>query len=370
MWTEVEDAWARIQAHALSGASTRQLAPFHAAVRLTRWLSAEPDAGVRRTCSTLTRRHMADGAWVDAAVNDVLTGADEDSPGRRPRRGRWGGSRSSSRRGARLRPRRSPTHPHEMDGIWRVDDAGDAGAPVWTMESLLPEVVIPMAKTAPVLLLVMDGMSAATATDVVEDAIASHGWFEAALPGGDGTARAAGLAVLPSLTEVSRCSMLTGRLARGQQAAELKGYAELTSAGGKISAALFHKKEVDTRVAGWAISDEVGRAISDPETNLVTVVLNTIDDALDRSDPAGTTWTADAIKHLGPLLARARAAGRTIVMTADHGHVVERRGGTQRSHPGMTSGRSRAVSGSVEDGELEVVWAQGVDRGPSSRPCR
>ena len=31
-------------------------------------------------------------------------------------------------------------------------------------------------------------------------------------------------------------------------------------------------------------------------------VLNTIDDALDRTDPGGTDWTAETVKHLGPLL--------------------------------------------------------------------
>ena len=61
---------------------------------------------------------------------------------------------------------------------------------------------------------------------------------------------------------------------------------------------LLHKKDVDSRTPGWAISDDVGRAIGDRDLPLVTVVLNTIDDALDRSDPAGTTWTADAVKHL------------------------------------------------------------------------
>ena len=86
----------------------------------------------------------------------------------------------------------------------------------------------------------------------------------------------------------------------------------------------------------------------------MTVVLNTIDDALDRSDPAGTVWTADAVKHLEPLLARAAAAGRTVVMTADHGHIVERRQGTQRSYKAVSSGRSRGVTGEVSDGEVEV----------------
>jgi hypothetical protein len=51
-------------------------------------------------------------------------------------------------------------------------------------------------------------------------------------------------------------------------------------------------------------------------TNLVACVLNTVDDALDRSDPGGTEWTADAVKHLRPLLDRAQRAGRVIVLTA------------------------------------------------------
>ena len=147
---------------------------------------------------------------------------------------------------------------------------------------------------------------------------------------------------------MSRASLLAGRLTTGEQGTERKDYEALTRSSGKIRASLFHKKDVDTRIPGWAISDDVGRAISDHDLPLVTVVLNTIDDALDRSDPAGTTWTADAVKHLEPLLTRARAAGRTVIMTADHGHIVERRGGTQRSYPGADSGRSRPAGGDVE----------------------
>jgi hypothetical protein len=37
-------------------------------------------------------------------------------------------------------------------------------------------------------------------------------------------------------------------------------------------------------------------------------------------------------------------------MTADHGHVVERRQGIQRPYPGISSGRSCPATGSVEAG--------------------
>ena len=81
------------------------------------------------------------------------------------------------------------------------------------------------------------------------------------------------------------------------------------------------------------MADDVAAAIADVTGQpLVTCVLNTIDDALDRSDPGGTEWGADAVKHLAPLLDRARHAGRIVVLTADHGHIVERRQGTQRAY--------------------------------------
>ena len=83
------------------------------------------------------------------------------------------------------------------------------------------------------------------------------------------------------------------------------------------------------------MADDVAAAIADVTGHpLVTCVLNTIDDALDRSDPGGTEWGADAVKHLAPLLDRARHAGRIVVLTADHGHIVERRQGTQRAYAG------------------------------------
>ena len=104
------------------------------------------------------------------------------------------------------------------------------------------------------------------------------------------------------------------------------------------------------------MADDVAAAIADVTGHpLVTCVLNTIDDALDRSDPGGTEWGADAVKHLAPLLDRARHAGRIVVLTADHGHIVERRQGTQRAYAAISSGRSRAATEPAGDGEVLVT---------------
>ena len=92
-------------------------------------------------------------------------------------------------------------------------------------------------------------------------------------------------------------------------------------------------------------------------------MLNTIDDALDRADPGGTEWTGAAVRHLLPLLERARYAGRAVVLTADHGHVVERRQGTQRFYEETSSGRSRSASEPAATGEILVAGGRVVRHG-------
>ena len=224
------------------------------------------------------------------------------------------------------------------------------------LEDLLPTVVLPLALSAPVLLLVLDGMSAGVGTEVITSVLArtGDGWAEALLPGQN--RRAAALAVLPTLTEVSRASLLCGELRTGGQDTERRGYDALTRAHRLPGAALFHKKPLDSSRLGFAVADDVAAAIADVTGRpLVTCVLNTIDDALDRSDPGGTDWGTDAVKHLAPLLDRARHAGRIVVLTADHGHIVERRQGTQRAYAGISSGRSRPATEPAGDGEVLVA---------------
>jgi hypothetical protein len=347
----VEAAWTSVCTHRL-GATAALRGPFEAAVRLVRWLAlpepAELPAGGVAALGALARHHLDTGAWADGAIDDAFGGVDD--PELSPALQAVVSAAQDRRRSQERRFAAALAAAPVVSGDGVPSDNGT----VWYLERLLPRGVVPLARKVPVLLLVMDGMSAAAATEIVADATTRLGWQEAALPSANGVHRAAALSVLPSLTEMSRASLLCGRLVRGQQTVEQNGYDELTSQGGKLKAKLFHKKGVDTTAPGYSVSHDVGEALDDEDLRLVTVVLNTIDDALDRSDPAGTVWTADAVKHLEPLLARAAAAERTVVMTADHGHVVERRQGTQRSYPKISSGRSRAVTGDVGDGEVEV----------------
>ncbi|MBL8929409.1 MAG: BREX-2 system phosphatase PglZ [Kineosporiaceae bacterium] len=353
---DVESAWVAVREHRFAQTDGRYPAA-EAAVRVIRWLAtpalpapAKPDAAL----GFLARAHLDVGGWADAAINRVIVGVDDPE---------FAAALQQVATAARDRRRTEERDFAAALAAVTALDASDEGVPsdagtVWYLEHVVPRLVIPLARRAPVLLLVLDGMSAANATEIMADATDRLGWVEAALPGTDAQRRAAALAVLPSLTRFSRTSLLCGRLIDGAQAAERSGYADLTSQVGSIRASLLHKRVVDTTAPGWSISHDLGAAVDNRETHLVTIVLNTVDDALDRSDPGGIVWTAGAVRHLEPILARAAAAGRTVVITSDHGHVVERRDGAQRSRPPITSGRSRAASEPIDDGEVLVQGAR------------
>ena len=338
----VELAWGSVAAHLLAGDDRRTHA-FHAAVRLTRWLADATPAGA--ALPDLLRRHADQDAWADSAVNDAAAGVGDPELG--------------AGLAAILDAARDRRAAHDVGfaaalADYTRDDRDDEG--VLRVEDLLPGVVMPLAREASVLLLVLDGMSAGVGAEVAASILGRprDGWAEALLKGQ--SRRAAALAMLPTLTEVSRASLLSGGLRRGGQDAERNGYAAIARAHGLADAPLFHKGPLDSARPGYALADDVAVAIADViRYPLVTCVLNSVDDALDRSDPGSISWGTDTVKHLDPLLERARHAGRTVILTADHGHVIDRRQGTQRPYPDTSSSRSRSVSACPGDGEVLVT---------------
>ena len=338
----LESAWSLVEGHALAAHDDRVIA-FGAAIRLTRWLAADPVAS-GQDLTALHLRYVEQDAWVDSAVNDAAPGVGDAA---------LGAALSSVL--ARVQVRRD-SHDVQFAAALAAATRDDApvGDGVVLVEDLLAQQILPLARRTPVLLLVLDGMSAAVGGEIVDSLVGkADGWAEA-LPAGR-TRRIGAVTALPSITHVSRASLLSGELRTGGQDVEQRGYADLTRAHGLAAAKLFHKKPLDSSQPGFAVAGDVGAAIDDKTGHrLVTCVLNTIDDALDRSDPAGTVWTAETIKHLGPLLDRARIAGRLVVLTSDHGHIVERRLGSQRSAEVISSARSRA-EGPVGDGEVLVI---------------
>ena len=345
---EVERRWTAVEGHRLARSGEHpdpRVATAAAAVRLARWLGTPAPDEADGSLAEALGRHRDDEAWADAAAADIAAGIgdpDVDAALESLLLAAAQRRRTSDRRFARALADHARSEPVRTG----------AGA-VPLVEDVLADLVLPLARRAPALLLVLDGMSVAVATEVVADVTATGAWTEA-LPAGHDR-RGAVLAVLPTLTTASRTSLLTGELTVGGQHEEQRGYAALTTAHGLAGSTLFHKKPLDSTRPGFGVADDVGAAIADVDgSRLVTCVLNTVDDALDRSDPGGTHWGADAVKHLRPLLNRAERVGRVVVLLSDHGHVIERRRGHQRSHPAISSARSRDAEPPAGEDEVLV----------------
>ncbi|MCC3271100.1 BREX-2 system phosphatase PglZ [Arthrobacter gengyunqii] len=352
----VESAWAVVQDHALAypvraDAQDSRVEVFHSAVRLARWLNAAEatPAGFAQAVLLQAREY----AWVDVAYNDAAAGVSDEELA------------EGLGNILRLTEERRRSYDRAFASLlaaWTSADSSIPGAKavtkekhVWPLENLLPGVIAPLAASHNTLLLVLDGMSAATAAELASGILRSNEGWEEILPQSS-EHRMAAVAVLPTLTTLSRASLLNGRLISGGQSVEASGLATVAKSHGIARHALFHKAPLDSSRPGLALQDDIATAIADPETKLVACVLNTIDDALDKSDPAGTTWTPETIRHLRPLLAAAQSAGRTVVLTSDHGHIVERRRGELRSFGSVSSARSRSADeGTVSADEVLVA---------------
>lgn len=229
---------------------------------------------------------------------------------------------------------------------WTLRGGGDDPLPV---EDLLAKVVAPLARELPVLLLVLDGLSFAVWRDLGET-VGRLGWTEL-LPASRRSMLVAA-AVLPSVTEVSRASLLCGTLTRGDQNVERAGFA---AHAGLVAASragqpprLFHKADLG---AGPELGAEVRAAVADPTLRVVGVVHNAVDAQLSGSDQLDLTWSAEGLRQVAGLLQAARDAGRVVVVVGDHGHVLDE-ATTQLA--GGSGDRWRALGVPPREGEVAL----------------
>lgn len=352
---DVEELWLAINQHPLDRNRTRSQGDLHeaaeAAVRLDRWLDADhvvPEGTTAEVAAGLARDFVRDGAWAEAARNVLLRGATDDHI-----------SAGFARLADRVTETRKARFRAFADQITPIARREALPKGVAYLEDVLTTVGLPLVKKLPaeggMLVLLLDGMAASTAAVIVQGILEETDAWSELVPDGQ-RSRMTGLSMLPSITEYSRTSFFCGHPTAGGQATENQGFAALVSQAGQGDAVLFHKAELDDRAPGVDVARPVADAIADIHGHrVVGCVLNTIDDALDKADPGGMEWTVASIKHLRPLLLAAVRAGRTVLLTADHGHVVERGG---HAGPGeLTSARSR--SGSAGDAGREEVFVEG-----------
>lgn len=193
------------------------------------------------------------------------------------------------------------------------------------VEDVLDRVVAPLAALRPVLVVVLDGMGWPTFTELL-GALEGAGWSPWRRPNGAEASQVA-VAALPTVTEISRTSLLAGRLRSGDDGSERRAFAAhgglLTVTGAGPPPQLFHKR--DLRVGGLdALPDGLLDAVADERRKVVGVVLNNIDERLKDVAQPGDGWELRDLDPLRHVLDEARRAGRAVVLTADHGHVLDR----------------------------------------------
>ncbi|QZH65411.1 BREX-2 system phosphatase PglZ [Mycolicibacterium farcinogenes] len=321
----VEQALAHVLAHRDADASQ---APTMA-VRLYRWLATNENSSA--SLGSDLQRQMNDGAWVDAAIGAVWHGSDDPTVtaayqllldkvhARRKQRDRAAASR--------------------LDQVNGADDQHAIG-----VERLLAEIVDPWRRQGGALLIVLDGMSSAIATALASE-VARLGLVEW-VPSST-HARRSVVAALPSLTNVSRASLFCGEICSGTGEDEKRGLSTAFP-----GAKLFHKNDLRSE-GGASLPSGVMAAVRDGAIPVVGVVINGIDDATHKNDMSAWDWDLRSLDPLRALLEAAISARRAVILTSDHGHVVER--GTEAlSVSGADSRWRPASTGAAGDGEVLV----------------
>ncbi|CCD90939.1 putative SC4G2.10, pglZ; bacteriophage (PhiC31) resistance gene pglZ [Bradyrhizobium sp. ORS 375] len=178
------------------------------------------------------------------------------------------------------------------------------------------------------LLVLMDGMSYATAVQILQRLRDQRRWSPIAwrTPNWSGQLPIPPvLATAPTLTQVSRAALFAGvadprfgdqgtdkdeeRWASNPHVRELVGEEPLN---------VFFRREI---LAGHELTEEVKKAIADDE-RVVAVIVNAVDEQLKGSLQVAVDYSKTSILPLEALLSAAGGAERAVLLVADHGHAA------------------------------------------------
>ena len=321
------------------------------AVRLVRWLAdraAEP-ATAPAAFAEAVRSHARDGGFVVWA-RDCLRSGEPLAPV----------EKAFTKLGSRVNSALDQDAGRFASLLagW-LQDGGDA-SDVIPVERILDAVVAPLAAKGPVLFIVIDGMSTAVFRELMAG-LTRSGWFLLA-PSETGDIPT-GIATVPSVTEFSRTSLLAGKLLPGshhEERTEFERHPALVAASKKnVPPRLFHKADLAASGDG-NLAESVRQEIRSPERRVVGVVINAVDDLLAKGEQVHVTWNLETLRHLPTLLHEAREADRTVILTSDHGHVLEL---ASEYRSGGVGERYRSATAAAEDGETVLVGSRVLAEG-------
>ena len=360
---EIEDASNAVLRHQLAATQGLRVDRVKMARRLARWLVRPLPGGAAAAGSFDDRAawQADEGAFVDWARFKLLGG--DELPEL---------SEAYGQLRAAITQRRDPlAQAFARSLVERNREGWPAGGRGVPVERVLDQLLAPLAAAHPVLLLVVDGLSVAIFRELFERP-ERWGWTEWVRQGS--VHAELGLAALPTITEVSRTSLLSGRLATGNSGTEKSAFAShpalLARSTSSHGPRLFHKGDL---ADDGNLAADVRAALANPQQRVVGVVYNAVDDHLSGPDQLQQRWSLEDLRLLLPLLREARDARRVVVVTADHGHLLEdgsrllAGGDSDRWRPGsrVTDAAELALSGGrtvTADGSNAVVclWSETV----------
>ncbi|MCP9962034.1 BREX-2 system phosphatase PglZ [Streptomyces somaliensis] len=339
-----ETALRDLEAHQLAALYAESTETVRTAVRLMRWLATDPAPPA--TVGQAVREHLASSGWADLAIGVLAEGdAFRDAAVGEAYRRLIGAARE---RRAALDARFAG-----LLASWSETACQQANGGALLIEDVLATTAAPLAQGGGrPLVLVLDGMSADVAVRIAGE-LDGRAWTEIvpAVAKDAPPRRQAAVSMLPSVTRVSRASLLSGRPCEGGQSAERTGFAAFWRKRHR-GARLFHKGGYEGP-PGHRLAPELLQALGSDD--IVAVVVNTVDDALaDGREGTSGRWGLADLGKLPDLLNAARDYGRPVVLVSDHGHVVDR---TERGHqPAEATGvrGARWRTGDPGDGEVAL----------------
>jgi hypothetical protein len=249
-------------------------------------------------------------------------------------------------------------------GLAAWNEAGEPGDGLWKVEQLVDSLLLPIVsqKGGRFLLVVLDGCGWPTLHELMES-FPDKNWLRLS-PEGSSKAPPL-LATYPSVTEFSRTSLLCGSLMQGNSSVEktrFREHAALKAACAQgYPPLLFHKADLDD--GHGHLSSEVENKIGNPKHKAIGVVLNAVDDHLDRDDQICHPWNLSTIRYLSDLVTRAYQSDRLLILVSDHGHVLER--GAELRKPKEGGGARWRPGEKAKTGEIVLTGPRVLSGGNS-----
>jgi hypothetical protein len=304
-------ARAHDQAHLEPGAVER----IDMAARLARWLVTMRAGGDDpESLTEAAVDYLRQGSWVDWARTSLGREAATRELSEAVATIHAAATVEQERRAANFAAKLAPV---VTSGVYPSD--------VLLVEQVLDEVVAAIARERPVLMIVLDGMSAAVSRELIAELLGRRHWATI-VEQGHLSLRPA-IAVLPSATQYSRASLLAGRLAGGTAGSADETTAFAAHAALKAACTASHGPKLylkgDLEGPDKRLATAVREDVASPKRKVIGTVINAIDDTLAKADQIDLRWTASTIPILEALLDEAMSGKRAVVLVSDHGHVLE-----------------------------------------------